>query len=126
MPDILKAALYYQKMGLSVIPVSRDKRPKIKWEPFQKVKADETMIRAWFKRWPNANIGIVTGNISGVTVLDADSDDAFALLNEYLPESFSTPTVKTPKGKHLYFQFTSEFSNAVKLLSDIDIRNSGG
>jgi len=127
MPNNLKAAIfYYEKFGFSVIPVGKDKRPLLKWEPFQKAKADKIMLAGWFKKWPEANIGLVCGEISGITVLDADSEAAFNLLNEYLPESFSTPTAKTPKGKHLYFSYTPDFSNAVRLVSDIDIRNNGG
>lgn len=109
-----------------MIPVGKDKRPLIKWEPHQKVKADKLMIDAWYKKWPEANIGIVCGDISGVTVIDADSENAINLLNEYLPETFQTPIAKTPKGMHYYFDFTPEFSNAVRLISDIDIRNTGG
>jgi hypothetical protein len=122
----LEAALKYSERGLSIIPVGKNKRPLLKWEPFQKTKADEIQIRAWFKKWPNANIGIVTGKISGITVADADSEDAYNLLNEYLPETFSTPTAKTPKGRHVYFKYHPDFSNAVRLVSEIDVRNNGG
>ena len=122
----LEAALKYSERGLSIIPVGKNKRPLLKWEPFQKARADEMQIKAWFKKWPNANIGIVTGEISGITVADADSDDAFNFLNEFLPDTFITPTAKTPKGKHIYFDYAKDFSNAVRLVSEIDIRNDGG
>src|SRR5919108_509456 len=32
----------------------------------------EDIIRAWWKRWPDANIGIATGKDSGIIVLDVD------------------------------------------------------
>ena len=80
----LEAALKYSEHGLSIIPVGKNKRPLLKWEAFQKSRADETQIKAWFSKWPNANIGIVTGEISGITVADADSEDAFNFLNEFL------------------------------------------
>jgi hypothetical protein len=126
MNKTIEAALKYRELGLSVIPVGRNKKPLVKWEPFQKNRADETQIKAWFKKKEHANIGIVTGEISGITVVDSDSEQAYNLLNEFLPDTFSTPTAKTPKGKHFYFRYSPKFSNAVRLVSDIDIRNNGG
>jgi hypothetical protein len=29
-------------------------------------------VRGWFQAWPDAGIGIVTGTISGLVVLDID------------------------------------------------------
>jgi len=34
---------------------------------------DEATIRRWWKRWPQANIGLATGAVSGLVVLDEDS-----------------------------------------------------
>src|SRR5262245_25780630 len=34
---------------------------------------DETTIRRWWTMWPQANIGIATGAVSGLVVLDEDS-----------------------------------------------------
>jgi hypothetical protein len=33
---------------------------------------DPTVIKAWFNKWPDANIGIATGRRSGFLVLDVD------------------------------------------------------
>lgn len=33
---------------------------------------NETQIRQWWKQWPNANVGIATGEESGIVVLDID------------------------------------------------------
>jgi putative DNA primase/helicase len=38
----------------------------------QDATTDEGLIRRWFGRWPNANIGIRTGSVSGFVVLDVD------------------------------------------------------
>ena len=42
----LDAALAYLKDGYPIIPVGRDKRPLLKWEPFQKELATPDMVRA--------------------------------------------------------------------------------
>ena len=47
------------------------KHPRIKgWE--EAATTDEGKIRAWWARWPEANIGIMTGAESGFVVLDVD------------------------------------------------------
>ena len=38
----------------------------------QQRRADADEISDWFRRWPDANIGIVTGAVSGLVVLDID------------------------------------------------------
>ena len=35
----------------------------------------EEIIRAWLRRWPNCNIGVVTGRVSGVITLDCDGPE---------------------------------------------------
>ena len=41
--------------------------------------APET-ITAWWSRWPEANIGLATGSLSGRFVLDVDGPEGFATL----------------------------------------------
>lgn len=126
-PIMLEAALRYRRRGFSVIPCKKDKRPLIKWEPYQFNKPSEDEIRQWWTKWPDANIAIACGPVSGVDVLDCDSQEAFDVLNDfYLGESFSTPTVKTPKGRHLYFKHRSGLTNAVRAVKGTDIRTHGG
>ena len=59
MSNILNAALAYQKMGLSIIPVGINKKPLIKWEEYQRRRATPDEIRAWFSRFPTAQVAIV-------------------------------------------------------------------
>jgi hypothetical protein len=54
--DLIKAALYYEQQGYSVIPVQSNKRPRIKWKSYQKRRADETQIRKWLTKWPDAGV----------------------------------------------------------------------
>jgi len=67
-------------------------------------------ILQWFKRWPHANIGIATGALSGVVVLDVDprnaGDESLAnLISDYGPLP-PGPTVRTGGGgRHFYFTF---------------------
>jgi hypothetical protein len=61
----IDAALWYlTEKKYSVIPVRGDKIPYIKWEKYQNERATEEEVRGWWKKWPDAMIGIITGKIS--------------------------------------------------------------
>lgn len=125
--SMLEWALAYRRKGFSVIPCNRQKRPLIKWAPFQVEKASEQQIRDWWEKWPNANIGVACGAVSGVDVLDLDTEQAYADLQEYyLPDTFQTPAVKSPKGRHLYFRHRIGLSNGVRVVAGTDLRTHGG
>ena len=83
----LDAALAYARAGLAVLPLhhpigegkcscrkacgSIGKHPHTR-NGYYDATTDEATISAWWERWPNANIGIATGMISGLVVLDVD------------------------------------------------------
>jgi hypothetical protein len=101
---MIESALWYRRKGFSVIPCKKDKRPLIKWEPYQLTKPTEDEIKQWWGKWPDANIGLPCGPVSGVDVLDVDTEEAYQNLTEFfLSDTFQTPIAKTPKGRHLYF-----------------------
>jgi len=69
---------------------------------------DEKQIRAWWKKWPQANVGIIAGKTSGVWVLDTDprngGDESRRSLvygHEQLPYTLTTRT--GGGGTHEYF-----------------------
>jgi hypothetical protein len=72
---VLEAAIAYREKGFSIIPVKENKKPCIKWERYQTEKPDRGLIKEWFDKWPNANVAIVTGKVSGVDVIDIDSQE---------------------------------------------------
>lgn len=39
---------------------------------FRDATTDSAVIRGWWTRWPNANVGVATGAVSGLVVLDVD------------------------------------------------------
>lgn len=124
---MLSHALKYAQAGYSVIPVKQDKVPYVQWEPFQKEKANEEQIRQWWKKWPSANIGLVTGEISDLFVIDADTPKAVEDIQDHLPEGLITPIQSTPRdGRHFFFKHIEGFSNRAKVLPGIDIRTTGG
>ena len=126
---ILQSALAYQARGWSVIPVeTRGKVPLVKWQEYQTHRATESDVRAWWERWPNANVGIVTGAISGLLVLDLDGQDAIASIKKVAPEwTIRTPAAKTGKGSHIYFTHPGGVVlNRTRLLPGVALRGDGG
>lgn len=123
--DILETARELIELGCSLIPVGRDKKALIPWKEYQERRASGDEVRGWLRRFPAMNLGIVTGEISGLVVVDCDSEKARRRLDQYLSGT-RPPEVKTPKGYHLYFEYAPGLKNAARVLPKIDIRTDGG
>ncbi len=115
---------YVEDYLWSVIPVGEDKRPIASWKDSQEkalsvAEFDAVIARNSTKK--TSGMGLVTGKISGITVVDFDegSEDLF--------KDIRTPTVRTGGGgKHYYFKYTPRISQGVNTTLHIDIRNDGG
>lgn len=125
---LLAALNYAEKLGFSVIPVGNDKKPLIKWEAYQKQKASPEEIKDWWSKWPDANIGIVTGMISNLAVVDIDTQEGKEAIQEFIPDSLLMPTCTTPRGgQHLYFTCPDDkLSNNARVVPGCDLRANGG
>jgi hypothetical protein len=130
---LMKAALDYGRLGWSVIPIEpRGKRPLIRWQVHQYRQADTPEIGDWFRRWPDANIAVVTGIVSNLVVLDLDPRHGAAESQERLqrahgrfPETVEAHT--GGGGRHLYFTHPAEIvRNRVGIEPGIDLRGDGG
>lgn len=123
---MLKNALEYLRLGWSVIPLRPgSKEPWIKWAEFQKRRASENEVREWFKQTPNVNIGVVTGQISGVGVIDLDGPEGLTS-GRNLGLKSSVVSL-TGNGRQLWFKNQDGLSNSVKLLAPgVDVRAEGG
>jgi hypothetical protein len=132
-PSAAEAAKRYLARGWSVVPLRpRDKRPLIRWEFWQNECPSEHDIAEWFRRWPDANVGIVTGEISNLIVLDVDPKHGGDAALERLEHSFRplSPTVEAVTGgggRHLYFAYPGSLTrNRAGLAQGIDLRGDGG
>ena len=91
---------------------------------------DEAQIRAWWGKWPNANIGCVPGR-SGHAVLDGDLyKDTYAGADLLTADEQETPTTITGSlGNHLWYAKHpgAVYSNAPGTLpAGIDVRADNG
>lgn len=131
--DHLEAALGYLKRGWSVIPAGeRTKRPIVPWQKFQHEMPSEQQVGKWWERWPKANLAVVTGEISGIVVVDIDPKNGgtkslvrMEKRHGSLPETVETVT--GGGGRHIYFAHPErEVRNRAGLAPGIDMRGDGG
>ena len=132
-----QAALEYVSKGFPVFPVwPNGKIPRIKeGNGFKDATLDANVINHWWDKWPNANIGIPTGKVTGLFVLDVDvkngksgKESLAALISQYggLPE---TRKHLTPSGGfHLLFNYPGyEVPSRNGHIGDgLDIKGDGG
>jgi len=122
-------AMQYWKRGFSVIPVKPDgsKVPYILWAEFQERRSLEHEITKWWAKWPDALVGIVTGKISGICVIDIDDPNTQEIWG-LLPDPAIIPTSKTSRGLHLYFGYPQAgvYPNNTGVVPGCDFRGEGG
>jgi len=117
----LETLLSYVNDGLSIIPIQPGgKKPLIPWQEFQQRRATESEVKAWLDKWPDMNVAVVTGRISGITVVDVDDKEFHEEMRDQII------SVVTPRGYHYYYRYSPTVQNKVGISSKIDIRNDGG
>ena len=127
------AALDYLRRGWSVVPVRpRTKRPMVSWTACQTRRPDARQIARWFERWPQANLAIVTGALSGLVVLDVDpahggQTSLLAIEREQGPGEPTLEALTGGGGRHLYFRHPGvPTPNRTGLRPGLDLRGDGG
>jgi hypothetical protein len=128
MASMLEYALVYLRKKWSIIPLRIDKKPYLdSWKRYQEAPPTQGEVETWWKMWPKANIGVVTGKVSGLVVVDADGEEGLESIKQLgaLPP---TPCVRTGKGWHYYFQHPGDrvISNFARKMPGLDLRGDGG
>jgi hypothetical protein len=139
----LDAALAYAAHGWSVLPLRPNaKMPDGDLAPHgvKDATTDAAIIRDWWTRNPNANLGVATGDAARLYVVDVDAPqgghtkDGAASLAAAGVELPATLTAATPNGgRHYYFTNAEMLTKEqVKCCADVngllgvDVRASGG
>lgn len=119
----------YHSKGYQVIPIQAGgKKPLIPWQAYQKERVSEDLLKDWFhERFHTGNIGVITGSIWGLGVVDFD----LYRCGEELYRRFDFPdnsVVRTGSGGiHVYCRFSPTFSsNRAGILPGLDTRGEGG
>jgi hypothetical protein len=147
--DPALAAADYAALGLAVFPVhgvdvagrcscgkdcgrSVGKHPRTA-NGLRDATHDLDAVARWWRRWPDANIAVATGTISGFWVLDVDSGhggletiEALEVEHGELEPTWCTET--GGDGLHLWFRLgnTVVRNSAGRLGPGLDVRGEGG
>ena len=151
---LLEAAIHYARTGIPVFPLQnpifegdavrcscRDsqncdkdigKHPLTRYGSLDATTDLET-IQAWWSRWPQANIGLLTGRGSNLFVLDVDPRSGGDYSLEHLQDTYgelpATLTAVTGSGgRHLFFKYPDvRIRNSTSLIArGLDIKSEGG
>ncbi len=141
---ILECALGYAQLGWYVFPCHSVKDSKCSCgknncgdagkhprtlHGFKDATTNEVVIREWWTRWPDANIGVATGPISGILVLDLDAKHNRTSKNLGFP---IPPTVSARTGgggEHFFFKYPNyevESTNGRIMGLGVDIKAKNG
>lgn len=135
---MLEAATEYaKKYGWSVFPVSVETKRPLTPHGCLDAKTDPGAIENWWKKWPDAAIGVATGSASGFIAVDLDKDedkglDGYHELRLWEREHGSLPnTVQSITGRggaHLLFRYngTDIRNSSSDKLEGVDVRGEGG
>jgi putative DNA primase/helicase len=145
---MLVAALDYTKKGWPVFPchpgTKRPLTPKGEGGTggLKHATIDETTIRAWWRQYPKAMIGVPTGRPIGAFVVDVDAG-----VDEQTGEVFEADAIiagleakcgvklpatwmaETPRGgRHIYFRLPviGSVGNRAGIVDRVDVRGTGG
>ncbi len=117
----------YLKNGYSLIPVNGEKKSYIYWKPYQFKKANIEDVFDWYNKFCDVNVGIVTGNISKLAVIDVDDLNLLPELKKFLPEIKETTRVRTRRGYHYYFSLNGEYVKSTNGLfgKKLELKSNG-
>ena len=125
----LRAALAYGVSRLAVLSLMpRSKEPAIARGFHSATTNPETIRRYWSV--PDRNIGIATGALSGVWVLDIDGDDGATNLRTLEAQHGKLPKTwisSTGRGWHVWFRYTAPIpSSTGRIAPSLDVKADGG
>ena len=126
-------ALDYASRGLAVFPIREKAKTPLTQNGFHDATIKHTQIQTWWRQYPNANIGIATGKVSQIWVLDIDGEQgelslhALEKINGKLPSSLEV--ISGGGGRHIYFNMPFNATikcNAGVIGKGLDVRGDGG
>ncbi|KQW05569.1 hypothetical protein ASC66_11305 [Leifsonia sp. Root4] len=129
------AALAFARSGIRIFPCASGGKRPLTHAGFHDASSDVDQVRTWWARWPEANLGMPTGSVSGIDVVDIDVADAGsgfvafdrASAAELVPDGIAR--VRTPSGGlHIYYPANPARPQRCwqSAMAHIDFRGDGG
>lgn len=127
------AALSIARQGTPIFPCSHASKNPLTEHGFQDASNDPDKVVAWWTKYPHALIGMPTGRITDVVVIDTDNargEEELRLLCEQADQKWpATRVVRTSRGRHFYFKYPGKIEIGCSdrnLPDDVDVRGNGG
>ena len=129
MSTLLVAARRYSALGLSIIPWRYNegqKKPAVRWKKMQKTPWTDDEINAWWVQHPDHNVGVITGAVSNLIIIDCDDDDSVTWALENLPPT--NYRVRTGRGVQFGFGHPGSPTKNMQKIGglEMDLRGDGG
>jgi hypothetical protein len=110
---------------------SPGKHPRVRWTGAMTAPAPPEDVAGWWRRWPGANLGVATGRVSGVLVLDVDPrSGGETALGELEARWGSLPATVESRtgggGRHLYFAASADPVPSAVLAPGVELKGEGG
>lgn len=125
----LQAALQLaEELGYPVFPCGENKAPLTE-HGFKDASANREQIVAWWEKYPDALIGVPTGTVTNLFVIDVDPD-GMPWLEQHRERFLSCTRVHETRrhGRHLFYGMPAEggTNSASKIAPGVDTRGEGG
>jgi predicted ATP-dependent serine protease len=130
-----ETAKSYVDLGWSIFPVNikwddekkkYDKKPAVAWKDYQTRQPTEEELHIWFDESSYNGLGLVTGKISGVVVVDVEKSGLNLIDELHLDSGRISKTISG--GRHYFYKWPGvEINNTVRIGDkDMDFRGDGG
>src|SRR5262245_14608815 len=129
---MLATALTLARRGLRVFPCRMAGKEPACERGCLAATVDENVIRQWWQSEPRYNVGVATGAVSQIFVIDIDSDEGEIRLAKLEAEHGQIPltvTSITGRGRHLFFRYQPDHpvkNTTGRIAAGIDTRGDGG
>lgn len=107
--------------------------PRFAPQGFKNASTDEQVIRQWWAEYPDANIAIATGAVSGIVVIDIDEAHGGVTSWENLESRYgdipdASYIATGSGGYHIYLSHPGRLvrNSASRIAMGIDVRGDGG
>lgn len=128
-PEALaESAAWYAEQGIAVFPLLPGSKVPATANGFKAATTDSEQVTEWWRRTPQANIGLPTGLTFDVIDIDGPAGVvAFApYVEEVRAQSIGLVSSPRPGGLHWYVPPCADRGNRAGLLPSVDYRGQGG
>lgn len=143
--SLREAAITYAKNGVHIIPVfgivdgvcecgnkncpNPGKHPRYEKQylthGLNSATNDTEIVKYWWDKWPNANIGMITGAINGVVVIDEDRYRGNDTSGYEIPDTLVQHS-GSGDGTHYVYLSTKTLKSGSNIVPGLDSRADGG